>query len=339
MPADMSRRQFTLGLVAAGGSLLAKQPEQAAAFEMRQFHNQPPDSPLHAALVDLWASVREQTAGRLNVRVFAENDKIGGGDLAAVSMLMDGSLDFFTANGGLIGTQVPAYNVQGIPFAFPSLERVFAAMDGMLGDFLRQEARAKGLYAIPRGCFDNGFQHLTSAIGPIRTVADLQGLKVRTPSTPLYIETFNTLGAVAVPTTLNKMYETLKSGAADAQTDPLAFIELFKLYEVQKYVSLTSHIWAGFNLFVNLKRWESLPTDVQAIVEKTVPTFVERQRRQNQALNERLRKDLVQRGMIFNEAETDSFRAKLAPLYAKWRPIVGQRAWDLLEAAGGATLG
>jgi tripartite ATP-independent transporter DctP family solute receptor len=339
MSHPITRRAFTLSLAAAGGSVFARPARSAQPLVMRQFHNQPPDSPLHRALADLWAAVRRDSDGRVDVRVFPENDKIDGGDLAAISMIMDGRLDFFTANGALIGTQVPAYNVQGIPYAFSSLERVFAALDGPLGEFLAGEARAKGLHAIPRGSFDNGFQQLTSRIGPIRTVADLQGLKVRTPSTPLYIETFNTLGAVAVPTTLNKMYETLKSGAADAQTDPLAFIELFKLYEVQKYVSITNHLWAGFNLFANLERWEGLPLDVRSLIEKTVPVYVQRQRQENQALNERLRKDLLARGMIFNEAETASFRARLAPLYAKWKGIVGPRAWELLEQAGGVTLG
>jgi tripartite ATP-independent transporter DctP family solute receptor len=335
MARHITRRAFALGLAGTGVSVFAR---QAQPVPMRQFHNQPPDSPLHRALVDLWAAVRDQSGGRVDVRVFAENDRIDGGDLAAVSMIMDGRLDFFTANGALIGTQIPAYNVQGIPYAFPSLERVFAALDGTLGDFLRGEARVRGLHALPRACFDNGFQQLTSAIGPIRTVADLQGLRVRTPSTALYVETFNTLGAVAVPTTLNKMYETLKSGAADAQTDPLAFIELFKLYEVQKYVSITNHLWAGFNLFANLQRWESLPADVQSLIEKTAPVFVARQRRENQALNERLRTDLLARGMIFNEADTGSFRARLGPLYTKWKAIVGARAWELLEEAAGTKL-
>ena len=318
--------------------MLAKQPQPAGTLELRQFHNQPISSPLHSALVDLWASVGQQTGGKVTVRVFPENEGISGGDLTAVTMIVDGRLDFFTANGGLIGSQVPAFSVQGIPFAFPTLGHVFKAMDGDLGAHLRAEARVKGLYAVPGGCFDNGFQQLTCATKPIRTVADLQGLKVRTPNVPLYIELFNTLGAVAVPTTLDKLYETMKSGAADAQTDPLAFIELFKLYEVQKYVSLTNHMWSGFNLFANLKRWESLPSEVRTIIERTVPTFVERQRQANQALNERLRTDLTARGMIFNEAETGSFRAKLGPLYARWKPIVGQRTWDLLQAATGAQL-
>ena len=218
---------------------------------------------------------------------------------------------------------IPAANVQGIPFAFRSLEQVFTALDGDLGDYLREEMRAKGIYALPRGCFDNGFQQISCATRPIRTAADLQGLKMRTPETPLYKELFQALGATPVPTSINKMYETLKSGAAEAQTDPLAVIELFKLYEVQKYVSMTNHLWSGFNLIANLKTWNGLPEDARAVIARNAAKFVRIQRKENAALNESLQPRLTAQGMIFNEAETGSFRARLGPFYAHWKETVG----------------
>ncbi len=140
----------------------------------------------------------------------------------------------------------------------------------------------------------------------------MQGLKVRTPETPLYKELFATLGAIPVPpTTINKMYETLKSGAAQGQTDPLAVIELFKLYEVQKYVSMTNHLWGGFNLIANLKTWTNLPKDVRGAIERNAVKFVRIQRKENADLNGSLRPRLTEQGMVFNEAQTDSFRARL----------------------------
>ena len=81
-----------------------------------------------------------------------------------------------TLNGGLIGAVVPAVNVQGIPFAFQNLEQVFMVMDGDLGDHLREEMRAKGIYALPKGAFDNGFQQLSITSKPVHTVADIQGM-------------------------------------------------------------------------------------------------------------------------------------------------------------------
>src|SRR6267378_5327090 len=101
-------------------------------------------------------------------------------------------------NGGSIGNLVPAANVQGILFAFRTPAQVFGALDSDLGDYLREEMKTKGLYAVPRGCFDNGFHQITCATRPIRSVDDLQGLKIRTPDAPIYVEAWKALGASPV---------------------------------------------------------------------------------------------------------------------------------------------
>jgi tripartite ATP-independent transporter DctP family solute receptor len=333
MPASLiSRRVFSLGLVAAGASALFDGRAQGAAIQMRQFHNQPAESPLHKSLVQMWAAIESEAGGRVRVQTFPENDHLPGGDPAALAMIIDGSLDFMALNGGLIGSVVPAVNIQGMPFAFQDLAQVFTALDGDLGAYLGDEMRAKGIYALPRGCFDNGFQQLSSSTHPIRTIADLEGVKVRTPNTAIYIELFEALDAKPIPVNIDKLYETLKARVVDVQTDPLTIIELFKLYEVQKYVSITNHIWGGFNLIASLKKWQSLPADVRGIIERNAIKFAKMQRVENAALNNRLRATLTKQGLIFNEAETGSFRAKLGPFYARWKEKIGQRAWSLLEA-------
>jgi TRAP-type transport system periplasmic protein len=185
---EISRRKFSYGLMAAGGMLLISRRARAAEFELRQFHNQPADSPLHKRLVEMWDAVKTETNGRVQVQTFPENNQIAGGDPAALNMVVSGELDFFTLNGGSIGNIVPAVNVQGILFAFRTPAQVFDALDGDLGDYLRQEMKAKGLYALPKGCFDNGFHQITCSTRPIRSVDDLQGLKIRTPDAPIYVE-------------------------------------------------------------------------------------------------------------------------------------------------------
>ena len=321
--------------MAAGGSVLIRSRARAAEFELRQFHNQPIESPLHKRLVEMWTAVDSETGGRVRVRTFAENDRIPGGDPAALAMLIKGELDFFTLNGGVIGTIIPAVDVQGMPFAFRTEAQVFGALDGDLGDYLREEMRAKGIYAVPRGCFDNGFRQITCAKKPINTVEDLQGLKVRTPDAAVYIDLMRTLGATPVPVNLNKAYDALKSGLADAQENPLNIVELFKFYEVQKYVSLTSHVWAGFNLIANLKVWQRIPADLQDVIERNAAKYVRLQRADTEALNADLESQLSEQGMIFNQPDTAPFRARLGPFYARWKNEVGARAWSLLEAHTG----
>ena len=327
----ISRREFSSGLLGVAGTILASRGVLAAQFELRQFHNQPPDTPLHKRLVEMWAAVAEESGGRIRVQTFADNNQIAGGDPAALNMVVSGELDFFTENGGSLGNLIPAMNVQGILFAFHSLAQVFETLDGDLGDHLRTEATAKGLYVVPRGCFDNGLHQITCATKPIRSVDDLQGLKMRTPDAAIYVEAWKAMGATPVVANLNKLYETLKSGAAEAQTNPLAVAEFLKLYEVQKYVSITNHGWTGFNLVANLKLWRSLPSDLQGIIERNVMKYARLQRADNASLNSELRTKLAQRGMIFNEAETSSFRSRLGSYYAHWRGVVGEQAWSLLE--------
>src|ERR1700675_4629825 len=122
---EISRRKFTVGLMAAGGMLLTSRRARAAEFELRQFHNQPADSPLHKRLVEMWDAVKTETNGRVQVQTFSENNQIAGGDPAALNMVVSGELDFFTLNGGSIGNLVPAMNVQGILFAFRTPAQVF----------------------------------------------------------------------------------------------------------------------------------------------------------------------------------------------------------------------
>jgi tripartite ATP-independent transporter DctP family solute receptor len=327
----LTRRTFLFGLTAAAGFATSSYAA-APRFDLRQFHNQPPESPLHKRLTELWATVEAETGGTVRVRTFPENDHIAGGDPAALKLLVGGGLDFLTLMGGLIAPLVPAAQVQGIPFAFRDNAEVYAAMDGDLGDYLRRELIPKGLYAIPRGCFENGFRHITSTTKPIRNVEDLRGLKMRTPNSPVFTDLFQSLGATPMAYNVDQLYDCLKSGAADAEENALAVVEAFKLYEVQKYVSLTSHMWSGFNQLANLRLWRRFPAATQSVIERNTAKFVVLQRSDNEKLNVKLKIQLAEQGMNVNQAETTSFRARLGPFYGRWRGIVGKKAWDILES-------
>ncbi len=332
----VSRRRF-FGLAAAGiaataGGLAFSRRLLAAEFELRNFHNQPADSPQHKRLVQMWAAIEQETKGRVHCAVFPDNNRTPGSDPAVLKMLVEGQLDFFNLNGGIIGNIVPPVNVQGIPFAFRNEKQVYAAMDGDLGQYLGQEMRAKGIYAVPGACFENGFRQISSSLRPIRTAADLQGFKMRTPDAPIYVECWKALGATPVVANFDMLYQTLKDKAADGQDNPLNIVELLKLYEVQKYESMTSHMWSGFNLIANLKKWESFPPAVQAVIQRNAKKYANLQRRDNDALNASLRPALARRGMIFNDPDPASFRAMLGDYYARWKKEIGQKTWSLLES-------
>jgi tripartite ATP-independent transporter DctP family solute receptor len=328
----ITRRRFTTGLTSAGGMLLTTRHVSAADFPMRQYHNQPTDSPLHKRLVEMWDAVKAETGGRVQVEIFPENNHFKDGDPDPLGLLIHGELEFYTLAGNGLAAIVPAANVQATPFAFRTQSQVYRAIDGDIGDYLREELKAKGIYAFPHGCFENGFHQITCATRPIRNASDLQGLKIRAPGNAAYLEFWKTLGALPMGMNINKMYEALKAGVVEAQEDPLDVAELFHLYEVQKYMSMTNHSWSGYNQLANLKIWQGLPADIRQSIERNTVKFVRLQRADTASLNKELRGRLTQRGMIFNDADVGSFRAKLGPFYARWKQSIGDRAWSLLEA-------
>jgi tripartite ATP-independent transporter DctP family solute receptor len=304
----------------------------------RQFHNQPVVGHQHRFLVAMWEAVREQTGGRVAVSVHAENGGIAGSDPAALAMLQRGEIEFFTVMGGILGSTVPAMAIQGLPFAFARHEQVHRANDGALGAYLTRECAAHGIHRFPAGLLENGFRHLCMVERPIRSEADLAGLKLRVPNGRMFRDFFATLGAEPVVVNIDELYDALQHRRVEGHENPLAITEFNKLYEVTRSISLTAHMWSGFNIVAHLGFWRSLPAEVQAVIERQVTATARAQRAYTDALNTTLETSLAARGMQVIVADFSGARPKLAAFYRRWKAELGAEAWDLLEAEVG-TLG
>ena len=304
-----------------------------AEYTFTQFHNQTATSSLHQRLVEMWAAIRTETRGRVETQVFAQNNRLAGSDPAALKMLVAGEIQFFTLMGGILGTVVPAAEIQQVPFAFRSAADAHKAMDGALGAYLREEMAAKGIFGFPVGAFDNGMRQIAGPIRPIRRPDDLIGLRMRVPAGQMVADTFRALGAEPITINSDGIYDALKAGKVDAQENPLALVDLFKIYEVVKYVSMTNHMWSGFNLLAHLPTWKGLPADITAVMERNVAKHVRLQRRDQEQMNARLRTGLARRGLLFNDVAPAPFRDKLSGVYGTWKERLGKRGWSLLEAA------
>ena len=327
----LTRRSF---IGASAGAIIGVLPgrQRVARWTGRQFHNQPSDSHQQQFLVDLWNSVRTETGGELNITVYPQNNNIPGSDPAALDMLRSGELEFFTLMGGILGRAVPVAEIQGVPFAFSNHEQVHRANDGRLGEYISKECAAKGIHRFQYGLLENGFRQINMIDKPVRAAADLAGVRMRVPDTALIRDTFSALGAVPVTVNIDGLYEALKTRRVDGQENPLVVTEVNKLYEVTRYLSITNHIWSGFNLLANLRFWNGLPMNVQEVVDRNVRKYVSAQRAYTNTLNNSLAEKLVERGMIANTADSGSFRRDLGPeFYRRWRAQLGATAWQLLE--------
>ena len=295
--------------------MLAAGRASAAEFPMRQYHNQPVESPLHKRLTQMWDAVKAETHGRVQVEIFPENNHFKDGDPDPLELLVRGELDFLTlaATASRDSCRRPTYKPRRSPFGpRPSIRRHRRRSGGLPA----RRIAPKGVHLLPRGCFENGFHQITCATRPIRNADDLKGLKIRAPGNAVYLEFWKTLGAIPMGMNINKMHDALKNSVVEAQEDPFDVAELFHLYEVQKYMSVTNHSWSGYNQLASIKSWERLPADIRRSIERNTMKFVSLQRADTASLNQELRARLTQQGMIFNDADVASFRAKLGPFYA-----------------------
>jgi TRAP-type transport system periplasmic protein len=329
---QLTRRTFvtatTTGLVVFTRSL------RAADYRFAQYHNQTNDSPLHLRLTEMWAAIAKETGPRIDVKVFPENNKIPGSDPQALQMLVSGEIQFYTLMGGILGNIVPVAEVQQVPFAFRSAAHAHRTMDGALGTYLRQEMEAKGIHGFPVGAFDNGMRQIGTTSHPIRNADDLKGIRMRIPAGPIFEDTFKALGAEPVTVNSSGIYDALKTGKVEAQENPLAYMNLFKHYEVMKYISITNHMWSGFNMLAHLPTWKKLPADIRNSIERNVARAVPLQRRDQQKLNDEARSALARR-LVMNQADSATFRPRLAGVYSAWKEKLGTKCWSLLEAASG----
>lgn len=341
MQRTFTRRSFLAGAAAGSATLFIRTGSAAqgrAEFSFTQFHNQTAESSLHKRLTEMWAAIRTETRGRVEAQTFPLNNNVAGSDPAALKMLIAGEIQFFTLMGGVLGAAVPVAEIQQVPFAFRSAPHAHAAVDGALGAYIVQEMAAKGIHGFGVGAFDNGMRQMTLVSKPVVTPADLKGVRMRVPAGAMFDDMFRTLGCEPVTINSVDIYAGLKSGKADAQENPLALVDGFKLYEVVKYVSMTNHMWSGFNQMAHMPTWQKLPADIRQVIDRQVTRAVRLQREDQEAANGRLRAELTKRGLIFNDVDQAPFRKQLSGFYKTWKDRLGVKAWSLLETAAGTTL-
>jgi tripartite ATP-independent transporter DctP family solute receptor len=331
MTSNNSRRAFVAGMAAspfASIGVLHAPARAAAQFEYRFGNDAPTDSPVNVRAVQMWTAVAKETGGRLVVKTFPNSTL--GGDPQMLTQLRSGALQFLTMVGGILASVVPVAAIDGIAFAFATPKDAERAFDGELGAYVRKEILAKGMYAFAR-IWENGFRQITTASRPVRTAADLVGVKIRTPAGALWIDLFKTLGASPTPINSSELYTALQTHVVDAQENAVVNIEGLRLFEVQKYLNMSNHMWSGYWFLANQDAWNALPPDIRQIVERNVDRYAILQRRDFIALSDALVDKLQRQGMTLERVETSTFRPRLGPFYAKWKGEFGSTAWASLR--------
>ncbi|WP_353191221.1 TRAP transporter substrate-binding protein [Pandoraea pnomenusa] len=329
----MDRRHFikvVAATSAAAATGLYQTQAHAAEFTLKFANNLPVSHPMNIRAKEMAQKIAEQSKGRIDFQIYPNNQL--GSDSDMLSQIRSGAIDYFTLSPLILGTLVPSAQISGVGFAFKDYGQVWAAMDGDLGAHVRGQIAKTSVFAFDK-IWENGYRQITTSSRPINSPTDLKGLKIRVPTSPLWTSMFKAFDSS--PTSINfaEVYSALQTHIVEAQENPLALLTTAKLYEVQKYVSMTNHMWDGFWFLANKQKWDKLPKDLQAIVTANVNAAAMLQRDDVRKLNDGVMAELKQKGLVFNAPNNEQFRDKLrsAGFYAEWHKKFGDEAWAMLE--------
>jgi tripartite ATP-independent transporter DctP family solute receptor len=330
----MDRRTF----LKAGASIAAAAPlwslstrnASAAEFSYKLATGQDPSHPVNVRAQQACDKIREATGGRLDIKLFPANQL--GSDTDLLSQVRSGGVEFFNQASSILATLTPAAGIVNTGFAFPDYDTVWKAMDGDLGAYVRSQIEKSGIVAVSRP-WDNGFRQISSSTRVVKKPDDLKGFKIRVPQAPMLTSLFKALGAGPAPINFNELYSALQTGVVEGQENPLPIIATAKLYEVQKSISLTSHVWDAYWILGNRRAWERLPADMRAIVTREFEAAALLQRSDIAKLNGSLRNELKNKGLAIVDVDREAFRGALrkTSFYSDWKAKYGDQGWSLLE--------
>ncbi|HUX41123.1 MAG TPA: TRAP transporter substrate-binding protein DctP [Rectinemataceae bacterium] len=238
---------------------------QGKVWELKLAHadsTDPTVSRKQAQALAFASMVNSRSGGRIHVTVYGGGAL--GGEREYVEGIKAGTIEAGIAS-GVITNFFPSAAVTDIPFLFPTSEVAWNVMDGPFGDKLRAMfLKETGMRCLSFA--EVGFRHFTNNVRPIKTPADLKGLKIRVQETPVYINMMKAVGASPTPIAWTETYTALQTGLVDGEENPIGSILSGKLQEVQKYVTLDGHVYGVDWFIINEKFFESLPPDLQYIV-------------------------------------------------------------------------
>jgi tripartite ATP-independent transporter DctP family solute receptor len=250
-----------------------------------------------------------------------------GDERQVVEGLQLGTIHLTVTSTGPLGGFVPEMNVLDLPFLFRDASHAYKVLDGEIGRGLLDRFDAIGIKGL--AFWENGFRHITTSKKAIERPGDLKGLKIRVMENRVHQAAFRQLGADATPMAWGEVFTSLQQGLLDGEENPIPIISTFKLSEVQKYLSLTGHVYSPAPLLMSKKSWDRLPPDLQKIVLETALEVARVQRTMNRAQEQKQLGELRAQGMtVIENPDRAAFREAMKPVFEQFQ---GQFGKDLVQ--------
>ncbi len=325
---------LSLAACSGGGSNEGSDEGSAAEFEARTIRvstSTAETHPTYKALETFKSIVEEKTGGAVTVEIYA-NSVLGSED-SVITQIQSGALDAAVMGGiSYFSEQAPIVAVEEVPFLFNDYEQAVAAYNGEFGSYLAEVAlEPYDVHLV--NYWINGFRHFTNNVRPIKEPADMQGIKFRSAPVDMRLLTFDTLGASAVSINFNELFTALQQGTVDGQENPLNVIYSQQFYEVQKYLSLSGHIYNPSPFIFSTKCWNDYPDELKAILEEAAAAAQEQQVNAIISDENTLVEQLQSEGMEVNEIDHEAFRAAVEPVWNNFKETYGEEGAKLLDLA------
>ncbi|MFJ7970377.1 DctP family TRAP transporter solute-binding subunit [Psychrobacillus sp. NPDC096389] len=304
--------------------------EEQDAYTIRIAYLVSEEQSSHLAAKTYKETLEKESDGRLKVELYP-NGQLYPSDREAIEAVQLGNVEMTIPAVAPLASFNKKFMVFDLPFLFDNNEAAYRALDGELGKQLLAELENNDLKGLVFA--ENGFRHMSNNNGPIQGTEDLKGLKYRTLENPVHTDTFKAFGANASPFAFGELYTALQQKTYDAMESPISLYYTNKFYEVQDYLTLTSHVYAATILLMNNEFYNSLPTDLQELVVRASEEYRTEQRKIAQEQDVEFLNDLKENGMQVNELtdeQRNEFREATKTVYDKYVPEIGE---DLVNMA------
>jgi tripartite ATP-independent transporter DctP family solute receptor len=303
---------------------------QAAVLKINFGHPLPPTHPNHLAAERFAKLAMENSNGKIKVDIYPANQL--GNAKQMVEGVMLGSIKIALTSPARVGLFQPEFSILECPYLFRDIQHLQNTLRGKIGQELAEKAEQnRGLKMMAMDWL-YGTRHVTTKDTPVRKPEDLNGLLIRTPELPVYVETVRAMGATPAPVNFADLYMALKQGTVDGQENPVATIYTYKYYEAQKYLNLTGHMIRNVVVFTNAEWFNNLPGDTRRILENAM----EEATKYNNQLIVNEEKDFTEKlkaeGMVVVESDVDAFRKACSEVHKKFEKEWGEGLFERIQA-------
>ncbi len=335
----LPRRVALVSVMAELALPFIARPARAAAIIWRVAHNAPTSFPVHRRLLEAVDVIQKQSNGQMEVHILPGED--AGSPVGLLAQVQHGQIDAAMLSCQTLANELPSLAAPRCAFAFSGYDKVWPAIDGALGAYIRRTIIQRiGPMPMDR-CWDFGFRHITTYNKAIQTAADLQGLRIRTQPEPQSIGLLQALKALPVTMPLDELIEALRSHAVDGQESLLELVQLLRLDLLQTNLAMTHHLWDGLWLCVSARSWSTLPSRLQDVVAGACNNSALDQRRDVMTAATQMRDAMAAHGIGVTQPDLASFRDGLrrAGYYRTVSQQMEPDGWDLLQKYAGNLTG